>query len=138
MCAVLAWLQDISHLRSYRTSLSAITSAAYLPSSGLLALGSYSHSLTLLDPATGREAGALPNIASTAALSLAAWPAPATTTAGFAESVLGMSAGSGGADGSSTSRSVVDISTDFLAVGDADGSVRLMQLGIEETVSVHG
>jgi hypothetical protein len=38
-------------------------------------------------------------------------------------------------DGSSTSRSGVEVATDYLAVGDADGSVRLMQLDVDDTVS---
>lgn len=133
-------LQDLSHLRAFHTSLSAITAAAFLPSSAVLAVGSYSRSLLLLDPVTGRQAGCLPNIAGTAALSLTAWPAQDATTAAAASTVgpafAGTAAGSAAGDGSSTSRSVVGTSRDLLAVGDSDGSVRLVQLDTDDTVSV--
>jgi hypothetical protein len=46
-----------------------------------------------------------------------------------------VTAGGVAVDGSSTSRSRVEVVTDYLAVGDADGSVRLMQLDIDDTVS---
>jgi hypothetical protein len=82
-----------------------------------------------MDPSTGRYAGSLPNMASTAALSLAAWPAPAAAAAGMGSGGFGMS------DGSSTSRTVVEVCRDYMAVGDADGSLRLMQLDIDDTVS---
>lgn len=129
--------QDLSLLRSHQTSLAAITSATLLPSSGMLALGSYNPSLLLLDPSTGRRAGTLLSVASTAALSLCAWPAPATAPAvGATASGLGHTSGSGvGGDGSSTSRSTVEVCRDLLAVGDADGSVRLLQLDTDDTVS---
>ena len=38
-------------------------------------------------------------------------------------------------DGSSTSRSVVEVSRDFMALGDADGGVRLLQLDMDDAVS---
>lgn len=136
-------------MRSYHTGLPGITSATLLPSSGLLALGSYSKSLLLIDPTTGRPAGSLPNIASTAALSLIAWPseAAAVGAGGLSSSWTATAGGGGGgggwsgssmaaADGSSISRSgVVDVCRDMLAVSDADGSVRLMQLDVDSTVS---
>lgn len=124
-------------MRSYSSGLPTITAATYLPSSSLLAYGSYSKALYLLDPATGRHAGSLPNTTSTAALSLAAWQAPTATVAAGAAgaSLLGVTAGGVAVDGSSTSRSRVEVVTDYLAVGDADGSVRLMQLDIDDTVS---
>lgn len=34
-----------------------------------------------------------------------------------------------------TARSVVEVCRDFMALGDADGSVRLLQLDIDGTVS---
>lgn len=121
-------------MRTYQSGLSAITSATYLPSSSLLALGSYSRSLLLMDPSTGRQAGSLHNVASTAALSICAWPAPAA--AAGAGGALGLgTAGAGTGDGSSTSRSVVEVCRDYMAVGDADGSIRLMQLDLDDTVS---
>lgn len=44
--------------------------------------------------------------------------------------------GSMGEDGGSTSRSVLGICHDYVAVGDADGSVRLLQLDMGDSVSV--
>lgn len=131
-------MQDLSHMRTYYSGLSAVTSAAYLPSSGLLALGSYSRFLQLMDPSTGRHAGSLQNIVSTASLSLAAWPATAAPAAARAGAGLGLTAGFGsmGEDGGSTSRSVLGICHDYVAVGDADGSVRLLQLDMGDSVSV--
>lgn len=124
-------------MRSYNSGIPAITAATYLPSSALLAYGGYSKSLYLMEPTTGKPVGALSNIASTAALSLAAWPAPAAAAAatGAGVTLLGATAGGGAFDGSSTSRSRVDVATDYLAVGDADGSVRLWQLDVDDTVS---
>lgn len=119
-------------MRSYQSGLAAITAATCLPSSGLLALGSYSSSVTLMDPSTGRLAGTIPNMASTAALSLAAWPAP---TAAAAPAGLNTGVAGGMGDGSSTSRSVVEVSRDFMALGDADGGVRLLQLDMDDAVS---
>jgi hypothetical protein len=119
-------------MRSYQLGLAAITAVTYLPSSGLLALGSYSSSVTLMDPSTGRYAGTIPNMASTAALSLVAWPAP-TAAAPPAGLTTGVAGGMG--DGSSTSRSGVEVSRDYMALGDADGGVRLLQLDMDDNVS---
>lgn len=128
-------------MRTYNSGLSAVTSAAYLPSSGLLALGSYSRFLQLMDPSTGRHAGSLQNVASTASLSLDAWPAAAAPAAARAGAGLGLTSTAGfgssmGGDGGSTSRSVLGVCRDFVAVGDADGSVRLLQLDMGDSVSV--
>jgi hypothetical protein len=130
-------------MRTYHSGLSAVTSAAYLPSSGLLALGSYSRFLQLMDPSTGRHAGNLHNVASTASLSLAAWTAAAAPQAAARAggAGLGSTAGFGslGGDGGSTSRSALGVSNnpgrDYVAVGDADGSVRLLQLDMGGSVS---
>ncbi|WIA32779.1 hypothetical protein OEZ86_005963 [Tetradesmus obliquus] len=95
---------DLSHLRTLQTPLQCITAAAYLPGSSLLALGSYSPSLLLVDPASGEQAGRLPAAAGSAALSLAGWQE-----------------GGGGGLGLGGGR-------EQLAVGDADGGVSLMEV----------
>lgn len=104
--------QDLSHLRTLQTPLQCITAAAYLPGSSLLALGSYSPSLLLVDPASGEQAGRLPAAAGSAALSLAGWQE-----------------GGGGGLGLGGGR-------ELLAVGDADGGVSLMEVLADDVVSM--
>jgi hypothetical protein len=109
-CCLLA-SQDLSHLRTLQTPLPCITAAAYLPCSSLLALGSYSPSVLLVDPASGEQAGKLPAAAGSAALSLAGWQ-------------------EGGAAGLG-----LEGGRELLGVGDADGGVSLMELLVDEVVS---
>lgn len=128
-------LQDLSLMKSFQTSLPALTAATQLPGTGLLAFGTYSQSMYLWDVNMSRPAGSLDNITSTAAMSLTAWPGPSVSAARDGASVLAQAAGGTQADGSCTSRSTADLCSDFLAVGDADGSVRLLQLDTTDSVS---
>ncbi|KAF6253190.1 WD40-repeat-containing domain protein [Scenedesmus sp. NREL 46B-D3] len=103
---------DLSHLRTLQTPLQCITASSYLPGSGLLALGSYSSCVLLLDPAIGEQAGKLPAAAGSAALSLAGWQE-------------GGAAGLGLGGG-----------RELLGVGDADGGVSLLEVLLVEGVSM--
>jgi hypothetical protein len=108
---MLLLLQDLSHQRTLQTPLQCITAASYLPGSGLLALGSYSPCVLLVDPASGEQAGKLAAAAGSAALSLAGWQE-------------GGAAGLGLAGG-----------RQLLGVGDADGGVSLVEVLVDEVVS---
>jgi hypothetical protein len=101
-------------MRALQTGLPGVTAAACLPHSGVLALGSYCPHLLLLDAGSGRHAGTIAAATSSAALSLAAW------TAGH----------SGDASSSSLAQRVL------LGVGDADGSISLLQCGSSIAVCV--
>jgi hypothetical protein len=104
--------QDLSHLRTLQPPLQCITAAAYLPGSSLLALGSYSPNVLLVDPASGEQAGKLPAAAGSAALSLAGWQE------GGGAAGLGLGGG-----------------RELLGVGGADGAVTLMEVLVDEVVS---
>jgi hypothetical protein len=108
---MLSLSQDLSHQRTLQTPLQCITAASYLPGSGLLALGSYSPCVLLVDPASGEQAGKLAAAAGSAALSLAGWQE-------------GGAAGLGLAGG-----------RELLGVGDADGGVSLMEVLVDDVVS---
>lgn len=97
-------LQDLAPLKTLQTPLQSITCSTYLPHSNLLALGSYTSSLLLLDPASGEQAGKLSDAASSAALSVTAWQEEGDVLMGGGEG------------------------REMVAVGDADGGVNLMQI----------
>lgn len=97
-------------MRTLQTPLQSITAASYLPDSSLLALGSYTPCVLLVDPASGDQAGKLPAASSSATLSLAGWQEDG-----------GFGAAGGGRE--------------LLAVGDADGCVSLVEVVADEVVS---
>ena len=102
--------QDLSPLRTLQTPLQSILCSTYLLHSNLLAVGSYSASVLLLDPASGEQSGVLKDAASSAAISMTAWHLERDVLAGATEG------------------------RELLAVGDADGGVNLVQITLDDLV----
>lgn len=103
-------LQDLSPLRTIQTPLQCITCSAFTPCSNLLALGSYSANVLLLDPSNGDQAGLLVDAGRSAALSVVGWRE--------------------GGDG------ILDTSDvrELMVVGDADGGVNMIHVQQDSTV----
>eukprot|EP00775_Hariotina_reticulata_P006349 gene6349-6582_t len=100
--------KDLTYLRTLQTPLQTVVSATFLPESELLALGGYSSTVLLLDPASGDHAGKLCDAASSAAMSMCSWQ----------EGRLG----------------VGPAGKELVAVGDGDGGVNLVEVDCDDTV----